>query len=158
MKLELILLAVVLAALHPMPAHAQIVKPIDTTKQADVNGKTVNFSDLQFNTITQPTTALPSAPLSKGNLKFQDIYQKKTEFNTLEMSTISKPTLTQPTVAQVNFTTRRADVDVSNDESRKQADQTRKKAPINGRQIRAFTPPGEEELKHQLNEPPLDTH
>jgi hypothetical protein len=47
---------------------------------------------------------------------------------------------------------------VSSDENGKQADQTRKKAQINERQIKPFNPPGEEDLKHQLNQPPLDAH
>ncbi len=160
MKPGLTLLAVILAALLSTRAHAQIVKPIDTTKQADVN-KTVNFGDVQFDTLSQPTSVLPgSSPLSKGNLKFQDTDQKKVEFNGLEMSTISRPTL-----PMANFTAKRAAVDVPRDETKKQADQTRKQADqtkkqaqINGRQIRPFTPAGEEELKHQLNEPPLDVH
>ncbi len=160
MKLGFTLLAVVLAASLSSPAQAQIVKPIDVTKQADVTGKTVNFGNVQFDTLSQPTRDLSGSSLSKGNLKFQDTDQEKAEFNTLGMSTISRPTL-----PQANFTTRRAAVDVPNDEARKQADQTRKqadqtrkKAQINGRQIPAFTPAGEKELKHQLNEPPLDGH
>ena len=32
-------------------------------------------------------------------------------------------------------------------------DQTKQKAPINNRQIRPFTPGGEEELKKQLKDP-----
>ena len=154
MKLGLILLAVILAASLSAPAHAQIVKPIDPTKLADVNNKTVNFGDAQFDTLSQPTRMLPSSsPLSKGNLKFQDTDQKKAEFNTLEMSTISRPTL-----PKANFTTRRAAVNMTSDVPRKQAEQTKKTAQINGRQIHPFTPAGEEELKHQLNEPPLEVH
>jgi hypothetical protein len=158
MKPGLTLLALILAALLSTPTRAQVLQPIDRTKKADVSDKTVNFNNVQFDTISQPMSVLPRAPLSKGNLKFQDVDQKKSEFNTLDMSTISKTTLDKPTVAQVNFTTRRAEVDVPNDEIRKQADQTKKKAQINGRQIKPFNPPGEEDLKHQLNQPPLDAH
>jgi hypothetical protein len=158
MKLGLILRAVILAALLSTPARAQLLKAIDPKQQADVNGKMVNFNDLKFNTISQPTKDLPSAPLANGNLKFHNVDKKNAQFNTLDMSTISNPTLTEPTVAKVNFTTRRADVDVQNDEKRKQADETTKKAPIKQRQIRPLTPAGEEELKNQLNGPPLDVH
>ena len=154
MKLGLTLLAVILTVFLSTPAHAQILKPIDTTKQADVTGKTVNFGNVQFGTLSQPTSILPSSsPLSNGNLKFQDTDQKKAEFNTLGMPSISRPTL-----PQANFSTRRAAADVPCDQARKQAEQTKKKAQINGRQIHPFTPGGEEELKHQLNQPPLEAH
>ena len=158
MKPGLTLLAVFLAALLSAPARAQVLKEIDRTKQADVTDKTVNFNDMKFDTISQPMSVFPRAPLPKDNLKFQDVDQKKAEFNTLGMSTISKTTLDQPTVAQANFTAKRAAVDMTSDKGRKQSDQTKKKAPINGRQITPFNPPGEEELKHQLNQPPLDAH
>ena len=159
MKPGLTLLAVILAVLLSAPARAQVLKPIDRTKQADVTDKTVNFENMKFDTLSQPMSVFPRAPLPKDNLKFQDVNQKKAEFNTLGMSTISKTTLDQPTVAQVNFTAKRAAVDVTSDEDRKRADQTdKKKAQINGRQIKPLNPAGEEELKHQLNQPPLDAH
>ena len=154
MKLGLTALAVLLAASLFTLVHAQVLKPLDLTKQADVNNKTVTFGEVQFDSLSQPTSVLPSSsPLSKGKLKFQDVDQKKAEFNTLEMSTISRPTL-----PKANFTTRRASVDMTSDVGRKQADQTRKQARINERQIHPLTPGGEEELKHQLNEPPLEVH
>ncbi len=154
MKLGLTLLAVIFAASLFTPVHAQVLKPLDLTKQADVNNKTVDFGEVQFNSLSQPMSVLPGgSPLSKGNLKFQDLSQKKTDFNTLEMSTISKPTL-----PKANFTTRRAEIDVTSDVAKKQSDQTTKKAHINERQIRPLTPAGEEELKRQLNEPPLQVH
>ena len=152
MKLGLTLLAVILAVLLSMPVHAQILKPIDTTKLADVNNKAVNFDNVPFDTLSQPMKILPSrSPVSKGNLKFQDTDQKKAEFNTLGMPSISRPTL-----PQANFTTRRAEVEMTNEATKKQAEQTKKKAQINGRQIHPFTPGGEDELKHQLNQPPLE--
>jgi len=154
MKLGLTALAVFLAALLPTTAHAQVLKPLDLTKQADVNNKVVTFGEVQFDSLSQPTSVLPSSsPLSKGKLKFHDVDQKKAEFNTLEMSTISRPTL-----PKANFTTRSAAVDVPSGETKKQAEQTKKQAQINERQIHPLTPGGEEELKHQLNEPPLEVH
>src|ERR1035438_4358455 len=45
------------------------------TKQADVGGKTVNFSDLQFNTLSQPASGLAGSSVSKGNVKFPDVDQ-----------------------------------------------------------------------------------
>jgi hypothetical protein len=161
MKSGFTLLAIIFAALLSAPCRAQVLKPIDRTKQADIGDKTVDLNNLRFDTISQPMSVLPQAPLSKDNLKYQDVDQKKAEFNTLGMSTISKTTLNQPTVAHVNFTAKRAAVDGTSDEDRRQADQdetNRKKARINGRQIKPFDPSGEEDLKHQLNQPPLDAH
>jgi len=160
MKPRLTLRNVILAVFLSSTAHAQIVKPIDVTKQADVNGKTVSFGNVQFDTLSQPTRDLPGSPLSKGDVRYQDVDQKKKDFKTLDMSTVS-----EQTVPKANFTAKRADVDVPSpetrkqaDQAKKQADQARKQAPINDRQIRPFNPAGEEDLKHQLNEPPLGAH
>ena len=159
MKPGLTLRNMILAVFLSSPVHGQIVKPIDPTKQADVGGKTVNFSDLQFNTLSQPASGLAGSSVSKGDVKFQDVDQKKADihrqkmdFQTVDMSTVSRPTL-----PMANFTAKRAEVDMSS-ETRKQVEETRKKAQISQRQIRPFTPSGEEDLKHQLNEPPLGAH
>jgi hypothetical protein len=151
MKLGFTLSIAIGAVLVSSPVYAQIVKPLDRTKQADVNDKTLNYGDLQFNNISQPMSDLPGSALSKGDLKLQDADQKKADLKMLEMHTVTTSSLPGS-----NFTTRRAEVDVTSDETRKQSEQTRKKAQINERQIKPFTPTGEEELKHQLNEPPLD--
>jgi hypothetical protein len=151
MKFGLTLRTVILAAMLSMPVHAQIIKPLDRSKQADVNDKTLNFGDAPLGSLSQPMVELPGSPLSKGDLKLQDVDQKKTDFKSLELSTVSTATLPKG-----NFTTRRAEADVPSDETRRQSDQTKKNAPINGRQIKPFTPAGEQELKHQLNESPLD--
>ena len=159
MKPGLTLRNMILAVFLSSPVHGQIVKPIDPTKQADVGGKTVNFSDLQFNTLSQPASGLAGSSVSKGNIKFpdvdqkkQDLRQKKMDFQTVDMSTVSRPTM-----PLANFTAKRAEVDMSS-EPRKQVEQTKKKAPINDHQIRPFTTAGEDDLKHQLNEPPLGAH
>ena len=156
MKPGLTLRNSILAVFLSSPVHGQIVKPIDPTKQADVGGKSVSFSDLQFDTLSQPANGLAGSSVSKGSVKFQDIDQKKADihrqkmdFKALDMSTISEPTM-----IKANFTAKRAAVDMSS-EPGKQAEQTKKKAQISQRQIRPFTPSGEEDLKHQLNEPPL---
>ena len=167
MKPRLTLRNVILAVFLSSTAHAQIVKPIDVTKQADVSGKTVSFGNVQFDTLSQPMSDLPGSPPSKGVVKFQDVDQKKTDanpkkmdFKTLDMSAVS-----EPTVPKANFAAKRAEVDVPSaetkkqaDQAKKQADQARKQAPINDRQIRPFNPAGEEDLKHQLNEPLLGVH
>ncbi len=59
-----------------------------------------------------------------------------------------------PSLPQSNFTTKPAAADVPSDKTGKQAEEAKKKTPITERQIKPFTPAGEEELKHQLNDPP----
>ncbi len=92
MKPGFTLLAIILAVELSAPARAQVLKEIDRTKQADIGDKTVDLNNLRFDTISQPMSVLPKAPLSKDNLKFQNVDQKKTEFNTLAMSTKSRTT------------------------------------------------------------------
>ena len=152
MKHKLTLLMVTLAGLLSQPVIALVdpLKPLDVNKQADVGGKNVNFDDVRFDTISQGTRELPKSPLSKSDLKLEnaDLRDKHADFKMLEMSTISKPVL-----PKANFTAKRAVVDKVNDEAQKQVDQTKQVAPITSRQIRAFTPAGEEELKNQLKDP-----
>ncbi len=124
--------------------------PVDRTKLADVNGKTVSYSNVPFDTISQPTRDVPGSPLTKGVLKFQGVDLNNVDLSTRDMSTVSLPVL-----PKANFTAKRATADKQNDQTSKQVDHTTRKAPITDRQIRPFTPAGEEELKKQLNEPPL---
>lgn len=148
MKPGLILLASTFVAFLSLSARAQIMQPLDRSKEADVNSKVLNYGNAPLSTLSQPTTVLPGSPLPKGDLKFQDVSQKKADLNTLEMNTVPLATL-----PKANYTAKRATADVPNDQSGKQADQTQKKAKINEREIKPFTPAGEEELKHQFNDP-----
>ncbi len=58
MKRGLTLLAVILAALLSPKIEAQILdqvtQPLDRSKQADVNQKTLSFGDVPMNTLSQP--------------------------------------------------------------------------------------------------------
>lgn len=128
-------------------AGAQIFKPIDPNKKADIGDKSVNFGEAQFKVIPQPTRDQPNSSLSKGNLNLQEFETKQVDLNTLETSTVVKPVL-----PQANFTAKRIAVKIS-DAGGKNLDHAKEKAPINKRQIRPFAPGGEEELKKQLNEP-----
>jgi len=152
MKLNPALLAVALLGGLLSLAHAQLGKPIDMTKQADVNGKNVSFNNLQFNTISEPSPDLPrEAPLMKGDLKLQntEIQEKSKDLKTLQM-----PAFTAPILPQSNLPDKRAAADdKQSPDTAKLADETKQKAPITNRQIRAFTPNGEEELKKQLKDP-----
>jgi hypothetical protein len=149
MNLRLTFLTAVLAGLLS-PLSAQIVKPIDINKQADINGKNVSFDNVQFDTISQPTRELPKSTISKGNLKLQsaELNDNGVDFKSLDMPTVSKPI-----VQKANFTAKRAVVDnLTSDENGKQRNDAKQKAPITNRQIRPFLPGGEDELKKQLNE------
>ena len=152
MKLRLALLAVACAGCSLPAIDAQVFKPIDRTKQADVSDKTVNFADVPVDTVSPPARDLPrKSPLSKGDLKLQDadVTTKGVDLKSLEM-----PAVPTEVVPKANVTTKRATVDGKKYEIKKDLDQTSQKAPITDRQIRAFTPAGEEELKKQLNNPP----
>jgi len=142
-----LLLTVIVESTLLSLAGAQVLRPIDPSKKADVDMKSLSLGDAQFQTVTQPTRDQPAATLSKGTLSLQDIQEKQIDFQTLEKPTVEKPTLHQP-----NFTAKRIPVEI-NEASNKNLDHAKKKAPITNRQIRPFAPGGEQELKKQLNEP-----
>jgi len=147
------LLSIALAALSPALSLAQVLeqakKPLDYTKQADVNSKTVTYGDLHFDTISQPTRpGSTTSPLSKGDLQLQRLDLNEISHKSVDLSTIS-----EPTVPRVNYTAKRAAADKVNDLASRQLDQSKQKAPITDRQIHAFTPGGQEELKKQLDSP-----
>ena len=145
------LLSITLAALLPVLSPAQVLdqvkKPLDYSKQADVNGKTVTFGDLNYGTVSQSTRAgSTTSPLSKGDLQLHRMELNEVNLKSVDMSTVSEPVL-----PQVNFSPKRAAADKVNDQGARQSDQSKLKAPITDRQIRPFTTGGEEELKKQLN-------
>ena len=146
--LNLSLLAVALALVPSPQLLAQLLKPIDPNQKADVADKFVKPGDVQLETVTRPTVDLHNAELSKGALKLQDAETKSvTDLKTLEHSTVETHIL-----PQANFTAKRVATQ-SNEASDKNLNDAKKKAPITNRQIRPFTPAGEQELKKQLNEP-----
>ena len=152
MRLGPILLVVAVIAVPSPRARAWTNPrtPVDRTKQADVNDKNVTYGDVTFGTISQPTRIEPRSPLTKGDLKLQGLDLNNVDLSTRDMSTVSLSVL-----PKANFTAKRATVDKQNNQTTKQVDHTTRKAPITDRQIRPFTDAGEEELKRQLNEPPL---
>jgi len=148
MKRLLTILAIALAGCLSPLANAQLIKPIDYKKQADVNDKNLNYGDLHFDTVSQPTRDMPKSPITKGDMKLQGADLNQMDLKMLDMSAIPTADL-----HKANCTAKRAAADKMNDQSAKQLDQTKQKAPITERQIRAFVPGGEEQLKKQLNEP-----
>ena len=88
MKLFNFSLLAVALVLFPSPRlNAQLLKPVDPNQKADIGDKSVKFGDAQLNTIARPTLDLPSAELSKGNLKLQDADTKNvTDLKSLDFS------------------------------------------------------------------------
>lgn len=151
MKLRHVILTMALAIAMPSRLPGQILdqikKPPDYTKQADVNGKNAELGNLNYSTVPQSSRAFTtSAPLSQGDLHLQ-----RANLSELKLNSVDMPTVSEPMLPQVNFTAKRAVADKDNDRASVQADETKQKAPITSRQIRALTPAGEKELKKQLN-------
>ena len=150
MKFRSVILALVLAFTTPsrLPAQLfdQMKKPLDYTKQADVNGKNAQLGNLNYGTVPQSSRAFTTSPLSKGDLQLQ-----RANVNELTPKSADMPTVSEPVLPQVNFTPKRAVADKDNDKAEVQADETKQTAPITSRQIRPLTPAGEQELKKQLN-------
>ncbi len=135
----------VLSVIVARPAPAQVVRTIDPTKQADVNGKIISPSTLNLKGVAQPTVNFSRSPRSDERQSFSQIELKNVDLQQLQLSGYSTQI-----VPQQNFTAKRATVaEKAHDE--KQFPVT--KAPIKDRQIRPFTAAGNEELKKQLNEP-----
>jgi hypothetical protein len=149
MKLRrLFLLVAALQALWFAGANAQILKPIDPNKKADLDTKSsLNLDEAQFPTVSQPTRDEPGAVLPQGDVKLRDVHEKQVNLENLKMPTIEKPVL-----PQANFTAKNIATKVR-DESNKNLSQSKEKAPITNRQIRPFTPSGEQEMKKQLKDP-----
>ena len=146
----LLVVASIAALLSRAGAWTNPRTPIDRTKQADVSDKNVTLGNVSFDTISQPTRAETPSPLTKGDLKLQGVDLSNVDLSTRDMSTVSLPV-----VPKANFTAKHAVADKPNDQTSKQVDHTARKAPITDRQIRPFTDAGEEEMKKQLNGPPL---
>lgn len=122
------LLSITLAALLPALSSAQVLdqikKPLDYSKQADVNGKTVTFGDLHYGTVSQSAhTGSTTLPLSKGDLQLHRMQLNEVNLKSVDMSTVSEPVL-----PQVNFSPKRAAVDKANDQGARQSDQSKQKA------------------------------
>ena len=145
--IQMMALTTVLPTLLSAQDPKQTIKPLDYTRQADVNGKTVHFDDLHLGTVSQPIRESSTAsPLSKSDLRFQSL-----ELNELKPNSVELSTLSQPVLPKANFTAKRAAADRTNDQASRQLDLSKRDAPITNRVIRPFTPGGEEELKNQLN-------
>ena len=139
------LLCSLLVGMLALSATAQVLRPVDPNKQADVGNKSVTFPTVDLNTVAQPQRALGQSSVSDKQLQFEQVQRKNVKLETLEHGTVETKTL-----PQVNFTAKRAAVT-----DKRHATENVKlgNAPITDRQIKAFQPGGEEELKQQLSEP-----
>jgi hypothetical protein len=133
------------------PVPAQILKRIDPAKLADnVSSKDLQLGTAELNTITTDTREMGRSSVSDktAELKGDAAGLKRLELQTLDLGSVTKTNLPHK-----NFTTKRAAI-ADNARSEKDLNGMRQaKAPIAKRQIRPFTPAGEEELKKQLNTP-----
>lgn len=126
--------------------HAQLLEPIDFSKQADIDKQSAALPTLDLNTRVEPIRGLSLSPLSgkEPNLKWFQTHQ--VDLNTTEFSIIHLRTMPQQ-----NFTAQRS---VVSDQMLVEPFVSTDTAPISDRQIKAYTPTGTEELKKQLSGTP----
>jgi hypothetical protein len=149
-RLGLIVSCAAAITVFTAPVPAQVFKPIDPTKLADVNGKNLQLGTADLKTIATDTREMGRASVSDKTavLKGNAAGLKRLELQTLDLGNITKTNLLYQ-----NFTAKRA-VIADKAQLAKDLDSVRKtKVPIAKREIRPFTPGGEEELKKQLNTP-----
>jgi hypothetical protein len=134
-----------IAASVTLQAVAQVFRPVDPTKQADVNNKTVTLPGVNFQTLPQGSRSFSTLTLPVNRpTQATDVQNRSVNLNTVSLPMITAPTLTRTniTFSDVAGTGKKLGTN----------DLPTSIAPITNRQIRAFTPAGEEELKKQLNE------
>ncbi len=142
MKRVIVVGGLIVAALAGK-THAQLLQPIDLTKQADVDNQSAVLPTLGFGTRVEPTRGLTLSPLSGKEPKLKAYETRQLDLNTTELSFISTRTMPQQ-----NFTAQRSAV---TDQMLVQPFVSTSQAPITDRQIKAYTPTGTEELKKQLS-------
>ena len=129
-------------------ASAQVLRQIDPTKQADISNKSVQFNDVNFQTLSPGIQSPTTLPLSGQKVDMNSVNLPEVQLNSVQF-----PVISTKTVPHQNFTAKRA-VLPDKVPPQEQLSLIHTKAPIKDRQIRAFTPAGEEELKKQLHDIP----
>ena len=143
--------ALLVAILVAASASAQVLRPIDPNKSADVSGKAVDLPTVNFGNVSQPTRSQPVSPLSNQFREGDGIVETKSvETKDVEMSLLSHSTIPATIVPQQNFTAKRAPLASNVPPSERVKTPNAK---INKREIRPFTPAGNDELVKQLREP-----
>jgi hypothetical protein len=124
-------------------AGAQLIKPIDYHKIADIDTESATLPTLNLGTQAEPSRTLSVLPLSQKQPELKQLNQNQLDLNNADFSFINSRVLPQQ-----NFTAKRA---VVTDQLLDQPFIKTDKAPIASRQIKAYTPQGAEELKKQLS-------
>jgi len=143
--------ALLMTILVAASASAQVLRQIDPSKNADASGKTVDLPTVNFDTVSQPTRAQLVSPLS-GQMRDRagTVETKRVETKGVETSLLSHSTIPSTIVPQQNFSAKRAAL-ASNVPPAERVKTPGAK--INKREIRPFTPAGNDELVKQLREP-----
>ena len=136
-----------LAMMIGMPmVRAQVFKPIDFNKRAsDIENKTVHFGDVNLGTLSPGTHGTADLPLSGKKANLKDVNLSEVDLKMLN----NFSELRMKTLPQQNFTAKRAALP-NNVPPQAPLSLSHSRAPINRREIRAFTPAGEQELRKQL--------
>jgi len=127
-------------------ARAQLLQPIDLSKEADVDHLKAVLPSLDMNTRAEPSHTLAISPLSGKQPDLKAYETRQIDLNTTELSI-----LTLRSMPQQNFTGQRSPV---TDQMLVEPFVSTSKASVPDRQIKAYTPAGTEELKNQLNGTP----
>jgi uncharacterized lipoprotein YbaY len=122
---------------------ADFLRPVDPSRQADINGKNASLGDLNLDSVSQPTRSTPMSPISGKAYNVKDVTLTERSLKTVRFNTV--PLADAPSR---NFAAKRAQADTN---VRREREVTKSEAKVRDRQIRAFTPGGEQELKEQLN-------
>jgi len=141
MKTWICVLAVAVAGTRV--ASAEVVRPIDTKKMADVNGKMFSGGNLQLNVINPATVDFSQSPLTGKGTSFGRV-----EMPAAETHNVETPAIAQPTVPRVNFDAKRA---AESGNIRAEKALPGQNAPVKDNTLQPGTPAGQEELKKLLN-------
>ena len=145
-KLHLLIFCGLGVAVATATATARVFEAADPTKQADISNQIINPKNLDMKTLSSPVRSSTAAPLTKGDLKMKGTDMKNLELKTLDLSSVPMSTLPQQ-----NFEAKRA---AAGDKMRDEKQVKTQSAKIKDRQIRAFTPAGEAEMKDQFHHLP----
>ena len=135
-------------------ARAGLHDRIDTSRTADVSGKTVDMPTVNFDTIGLPTREMRSSPVSNQRHETAGtVEMKRVEFSTLEMRNVELRNAEMRTHSfpQSNFTPKRAAIP---EKQIPVETVPTGSAPVTDRVIRTGSPAGQDELRQQLNRRP----
>jgi hypothetical protein len=141
-RLMALLAGTLLLGLTPLMA-ADFLKAVDPSRMADINSKDADLNEVDLQTVSKPTRSTPISPISGKAYDARDVTLNENALKTVRFNTV--PVTDVP---NQNFSAKRAQADTN---IRREKEVKKEAAAIKDRQIRAFTPKGEQELKDQLN-------